>query len=125
MSAIKGKNSRGELRVRKFLHRAGFRYRLHESGLPGKPDIVLPRFNAVVFVHGCFWHQHRGCKEGRLPKSNVRFWRTKLDGNVRRDFRNVRRLRRQGLRVFIVWECDLSEARLSRLAAALRRPLSS
>lgn len=97
------------------LHRLGYRFRLHDRSLPGRPDIVLKRHRAVVFVHGCFWHRHRGCKFAYTPKSNVVFWTTKFEGNVARDREAIRRLRRDGWRVLVVWECAVSApARLQR-----------
>src|SRR5687767_3965340 len=87
MSRIRGKNTKPEIFVRKLLHRLGFRFRLHPKDLPGKPDLVLPRHSTVVFVHGCFWHQHLGCKEGRPPNSNQAFWTEKLNKNRERDER--------------------------------------
>jgi DNA mismatch endonuclease, patch repair protein len=123
MSGIRGRDTRPELKVRRFLHRAGFRYRLHAYLLPGKPDLVLPRYHAVVFVHGCFWHRHRGCRFAYLPKSREAFWRAKLEGNAVRDARVAESLRRSGWRVFVVWECEINAASLTTLAAALRPDL--
>ena len=115
MSSIRGRDTAPELVVRRFLHGRGLRYRLHGPRLPGRPDIVLRRLKTVVFVHGCFWHLHAGCRFAVLPKSNRSFWRTKLLGNRARDSRNVARLRRAGWRVFTVWECDLGASSLERL----------
>lgn len=120
MSGIRGKNTKPEVAVRTYLHSAGLRFRLHVSSLPGKPDLVLPRWKAAVFVHGCFWHQHKGCRFAYTPKANAEFWRKKLGGNVVRDRRHAGSLKKQGWRVFTVWECDLSEARLKRLVSAIR-----
>lgn len=122
MSGIKGRNTRPELVVRSYLHRAGFRYSLHRRDLPGKPDIVLPRWRAVIFVHGCFWHQHEGCRFAYMPKANARFWRKKLQGNSDRDRRHTTQLRRNGWRVFSVWECEVGkERKLSQLVTRVRR----
>ena len=121
MASIRGRNTQPEMIVRRFLHGRGLRYRLHARKLPGRPDLVLPRLRAVVFVHGCFWHRHSGCRFAVLPKSNARFWHTKLEGNRLRDRRNIGRLRRLGWRVFVVWECTLGERRL----AALHRRLTA
>ena len=115
MSAIRGRDTKPELVVRRFLHARGFRYRLHVRGLPGRPDIVLPRHRTVVFIHGCFWHRHRNCRFAVLPKSNRQFWLAKLSGNVRRDARNSLELRRAGWRVLTIWECSTSVASLRRL----------
>ena len=119
MSRIRGKDTAPELALRKALHALGLRYRLH-ARLPGKPDIVLPRHSAVVFVHGCFWHRHRGCRIATTPKSNTAFWREKFDRNVARDKRVRRQLRVAGWRVFIAWECQLSgKGKASKRASAL------
>jgi len=105
MSRIQGRNTTPEMRVRRLLHGLGFRYRLHVKDLPGKPDLVFPRVQAVLFVHGCFWHMHR-CKYGKPePATNRTFWAEKRHGNVARDRRNRRLLRAQGWQVFEIWEC--------------------
>ncbi|WP_244553464.1 very short patch repair endonuclease [Nitrobacter vulgaris] len=93
MAGIRGKNTTPEIRLRKALHRAGFRFRLHDTKLPGRPDIILPRCRAAIFVHGCFWHRHEGCRNASVPKSNTAFWEEKLRNNVERDRRNIRGLR--------------------------------
>jgi DNA mismatch endonuclease, patch repair protein len=108
MRCITGKNTQPELRVRRVLHRMGYRFRLNHSDMPGRPDIVLRRWKTVIFVHGCFWHGH-GCKRGsksRRPKSNVRYWNAKIEGNVARDKRNRRLLARLGWRCFVIWDCQ-------------------
>ena len=116
MAAIRSKDTKPELRVRSFLHKAGFRFRIHRKDLPGTPDIVLPKYRTVIFVHGCFWHCHPGCSLAATPKSNEKFWRNKLEGNVERDKRNIRELEDAGWRVLIVWECETkSEEFLSSL----------
>lgn len=121
MAAIRGKNTKPELVIRRYLHSAGFRFRLHSRKLPGRPDIVLPRHRAVVNVHGCFWHQHEGCLYAYMPASNRDFWSTKLLGNVQRDRRNDAALSQLGWRVFTVWECEIrKEPVLRRLAKLLR-----
>jgi DNA mismatch endonuclease (patch repair protein) len=106
MAAIRGRDTTPELRVRRALHALGYRYRLQGSDLPGKPDLVLPRHRAVIFVHGCFWHMHR-CPYGRpKPATNAGFWEEKRTGNVERDARNRAALKRSGWRVFVIWECE-------------------
>lgn len=120
MRGIRGKDTHPELVVRSFLHRAGFRYRLHARDLPGSPDIVLPRWNAVIFVHGCFWHQHKGCPKSTLPSSNRRFWQAKFAANTARDLRNLRHLRRLGWRTKVVWECALAPGRLNQVVSWIR-----
>tara|TARA_R110000868_G_scaffold101213_3_gene278677 strand:+ start:1014 stop:1502 length:489 start_codon:yes stop_codon:yes gene_type:complete len=106
MSAVRGRNTRPELAVRKGLHRLGFRYRLNVKQLPGKPDLVFPKFGAALFVHGCFWHGH-DCPLFRLPATRTEFWQSKIAGNVRRDHRSAASLRELGWRTGIVWECAL------------------
>jgi DNA mismatch endonuclease (patch repair protein) len=117
MSGIKGKNTKPELQVRKYLHSRGLRFRLHVKDLPGKPDLVFPKYKAVVFVHGCFWHQHAGCKYATTPSTRVSFWTNKLSENVARDSYQIAALQGLGWRVFVVWECELHEemARLDLL----------
>lgn len=122
MSGIKGKNTKPEMVVRQGLHRAGFRFRLHAPGLPGKPDLILPKWRAAIFVHGCFWHRHPGCRFTTTPATRPEFWAEKFRHNVLRDQRNQAALRNQGWRVATVWECDLrqgSEA-IEKLVAWLR-----
>ena len=126
MGGIRGRDTRPELAVRRFLHAQGLRYRLHVRDLPGRPDIVLPRHRTVVFVHGCFWHRHYGCRFAYTPKSREEFWLTKLEGNVIRDERDQRRLGELGWRVFVVWECEITTDRLPALAEELGgRPRSA
>lgn len=93
--------------VRRFLHANGYRYRLHRKDLPGKPDIVLSRLKVCIFVHGCFWHHHSGCRFAVLPKSRVEFWETKLSSNVARDRRAIESLNEAGWRTLVIWECEL------------------
>lgn len=107
MARIKGKNSKPEMLVRTALFGLGYHFRLHKADLPGRPDVYIPRLQTAVFVNGCFWHLHQRCKQGRLPRSNVKFWRNKLMGNCKRDQLNYRRLRRLGKRVVILWECQI------------------
>ncbi|MCC6358553.1 MAG: DNA mismatch endonuclease Vsr [Phycisphaerales bacterium] len=123
MSRIRGRNTRPEREVRSMLHRLGFRFRLHSRQLPGRPDVVLPKYGSVVLVHGCFWHRHPGCPFAYTPKSRAAFWSRKFAGNVARDRRNTEALEREGWRVLIVWECELRSPR--RLSARLRKALVS
>jgi DNA mismatch endonuclease, patch repair protein len=109
MSRIFGKNSSPEMKLRRMVHSSGFRYRLHVKNLPGKPDLVFPKRRAVLFMHGCFWHRHEGCKLARLPKSRVDFWTKKLEANRQRDMQNQGLLRKMGWRVLVVWECQLRD----------------
>jgi DNA mismatch endonuclease (patch repair protein) len=107
MSRIKGRDTGPELLLRSLLHRAGFRFRLHPKELPGKPDIVLPRYHAAIFVHGCFWHRHEGCRNATTPSTRTEFWQAKFHSNVNRDQRNIAALEAAGWTVFTVWECEL------------------
>lgn len=106
MSGIRGKNTKPEITVRKALFRRGFRYALHRKDLPGKPDLVLPKYRTVIFVNGCFWHVHH-CRLFKWPRSNTEFWREKLGKNVKRDRRNYGLLRQRGWKVLIIWECAI------------------
>lgn len=109
MSRIRGKDSAPEMKLRRLVHGMGFRYRLHVKELPGKPDLVFPSKHAVIFMHGCFWHRHEGCKLARLPKSKLDFWKTKLEANKERDLLHQRQLQNLGWRVLVVWECEMSD----------------
>lgn len=120
MSGIRGKDTKPELIVRSFLHRAGLRFRLHAK-LPGKPDLVLPRYRTVVFVHGCFWHRHEGCRYTTTPVNNAAFWKEKFSDNVRRDLKVKRQLEELGWRVLVIWACQLTDHELTRLAASIKR----
>ena len=122
MSRIRGRDTAPEKQVRSALHRAGYRFRLHRRDLPGRPDVVLPKYRTVVFVHGCFWHRHKGCRYAYTPKSRVAFWNAKFVSNVERDRRSARELRRLGWKVVTVWECeaDRPERWLHRLPSVRR-----
>jgi DNA mismatch endonuclease (patch repair protein) len=109
MARVRSKNTAPELLVRRLVHSMGYRYRLHDRTLPGTPDLVFRKAQKVIFVHGCFWHRHARCDLARWPKSREEFWRPKLLGNAERDRRNIVRLRRDGWRVLILWECQLSK----------------
>lgn len=111
MARIRSKDTSPELALRRALHARGLRFRLNERKLPGRPDIVLPRHSAVIFVHGCFWHRHEGCKVASTPKSNTEFWLEKFRKNVERDARAIEALEALGWRVFVAWECDLGSKR--------------
>lgn len=105
MSGIKAKDTKPEMAIRKMLHAAGFRYRLHDKRLPGKPDLVLPKYRTAVFVHGCFWHGHEGCSLFRIPKSKTEFWEEKISQNIKRDSSHISELLANGWRVLVIWEC--------------------
>ncbi len=108
MSRIKGKNTKPEMIVRSLLHRAGYRFRLHDPKLPGKPDIVLPKYKTVIFVHGCFWHRHEGCRNCTTPTNRREFWLNKLNANAARDKRHQEALRLKGWKPVVVWECEVT-----------------
>jgi DNA mismatch endonuclease (patch repair protein) len=121
MAKVRSINTGPELIVRRRLHALGFRFRLHAKDLPGKPDIVLPRYRSVIFVHGCFWHSHVECSKAKLPVSNKEFWRKKIARNVERDEQACLLLKQRGWRVFVLWECAIAKARcFDELAKSLR-----
>ncbi len=125
MSSVRSADTKPEWILRCGLHRMGFRYRLRDKSLSGTPDLVFPRYRTVVFVHGCFWHRHQGCRRATFPKSRQAFWAEKFAGNVERDARTRAELERAGWRVIVVWECELegdTEATLERTARSLRSP---
>ena len=121
MSGIRGKNTVPEKLVRSFLHSTGLRFRLHVENLPGKPDIVLPKYRAIVFVNGCFWHRHNGCRYAYSPKSRISFWNEKFTKTVERDARNKQLLSDAGWRVYVVWECEMDSNHLKRLSMTISR----
>lgn len=123
MSRIKGKNTQPEMVVRRLIHAMGYRFRLHRYDLPGSPDVVFPGRKKAIFVHGCFWHRHAGCKYAYVPKSNVDFWTKKFDANVRRDNSTVAALESLNWDVLIVWECQTHDPQ--HLSCVLQRFLSS
>ena len=124
MAGIRGKNTRPELVLRRALHHLGLRFRLHVPTLPGRPDIVMPKYRAIVQVQGCFWHRHQGCSFATIPASNIKFWDSKFAETIRRDQRNFEALRELGWRVAIVWECAINkeggDAVATRIATWLR-----
>ena len=110
MSSVRARDTQPEIIVRSTLHRLGFRFRLHRADLPGKPDIVLPRLRKVIFVHGCFWHQHQGCSKAKRPHTNLEFWNAKLDRNIARDLGNYAGLDSQSWEWFVIWECETRQS---------------
>ena len=108
MSRIKGKNTKPEMLVRKFLHKNGFRYRVNYSKLPGKPDIVLPKYKTVIFINGCFWHGHKGCKFFVVPKTRTEWWKEKINGTIERDKIKIKELEKMGWNIKTLWECELN-----------------
>lgn len=125
MRNIRGKDTKPELLLRRALHALGFRYRLHQKGLPGRPDLVFPKYRAAVFVHGCFWHRHQGCPKATTPATREDFWKSKFAENTARDRRNIDQLQSAGWRVLVVWECELApaciDATTGQVAALLER----
>ena len=123
MSRIRGRDTKPELQVRSILHRMGYRFTLDNRDMPGSPDIVLPRYDVAIFVHGCFWHRHEGCRYATTPKTRRSFWNAKFQANIARDRRGTAALRRDGWRVWTVWECQLRapEKVASRLQRMLER----
>ena len=125
MAGIRGKNTKPELLLRRALHAHGFRYRIHDDKLPGKPDLVFPMYKAAIFIHGCFWHRHPQCWWNTTPSSNVVFWEDKLGKNAERDARTVEELRRRGWRIAIVWECSFRLAEVIQVTATVEEWLKS
>jgi len=119
MSRIKGKNTKPEMLVRKFLHANGYRYKLHDKKLPGKPDIVLPKYKTVIFVHGCFWHGHTNCKYFVVPKTRSKWWMDKINGNKGNDIKAVRALKKDGWKVISIWECHLKPSKIEKISTSL------
>ena len=119
MASVKGRDTKPEKIVRSLVHRMGFRFSLHRKDLPGKPDIVLPRYEKVIFVHGCFWHGHANCRKATIPATNTAFWTEKIAKNRIRDMKTKRQLRRQGWQVLVVWECEI--ARTEKLIRKLHK----
>ena len=124
MSRIKSVNTRPEKVVRSLLHAMGYRFRLHRQDLPGKPDIVLPKYKTAIFMHGCFWHRHPDCKNATMPKTNTEFWEKKLSENVERDKKNRAYLEKLGWNIIVVWECQ-TERSLESLSVFIKKQISS
>lgn len=122
MSRIRSSDTSPEVWVRSFLHRHGLRFRKNDKRLPGRPDIVFPKYRTVLFVHGCFWHQHPGCREGRIPDSNRDYWEPKLRRTVERDREHRRALEERGWRVLTSWECETGESQLMELVKQITSP---
>jgi len=124
MSQIRSRNTKPEILVRKFLHSQGFRFRLHDKKLPGKPDIVLPKYKTVIFIHGCFWHGHKNCKYFVVPKTRTEWWLNKINTNIANDTKAVKALKKEGWRIVHLWECDLKPLKLAKTLSRLLRKLS-
>jgi len=121
MSRIKGKDTKPEMLVRRFLHAHGFRYKLHDKTLPGKPDIVLLKYKTVIFVHGCFWHGHEGCKYYVVPKTRTEWWVEKINRNIANDSKATLALLNDGWRIINLWECDLKPAKIANTLQSLTK----
>lgn len=119
MSRIRGKDTKPEMLVRRYLHAQGFRYKLHDKSLPGKPDIVLPKYKTVIFVHGCFWHGHKNCKYFVIPKTRTDWWLNKINRNKELDKINSAKLKKLGWRILIVFECELKSDKFERALSVL------
>lgn len=125
MSKISGKETKPEILVRKYLFAKGFRYRKNVKTLPGKPDIVLSKYKTVIFVNGCFWHGHKNCKKANLPRTNLNFWKEKIDKNIIRDKKNIHDLKKMGYNVIVVWQCTLTIKRREETLEKLKEDLLS
>lgn len=119
MSRIKGKDTKPEMLLRKFLHANGYRYKLHDKKLPGKPDIVFPKYRTVIFVHGCFWHGHANCKYFTIPKTRTKWWTDKINRNKANDAKAIKALQKDDWKVIVVWECKLKPAKVEKTLAGL------
>ena len=124
MRHVKSKDTAPEVKLRSLLHKNGFRFRLNRKDLPGKPDIVLPKFKAVIFVHGCFWHGH-SCNRGHRPQTNIYFWNKKIESNIARDKKDIALLEAQGWRVLVVWQCEIKKKNEDSLLAKIKEFLYS
>ncbi|MCL5421103.1 MAG: very short patch repair endonuclease [Nitrospirae bacterium] len=123
MSRIRSKDTSPERKLRSLLHQMGYRFRLHVKGLPGQPDIVFHRYKKIIFVHGCFWHLHKGCRDGTIPKTQHEKWKTKLERNVERDKAHMKQLRDRGWKAIVVWECEI-EKKIGNVERKISRYLS-
>ncbi|MES2849962.1 MAG: DNA mismatch endonuclease Vsr [Bacteroidota bacterium] len=123
MSRIKGRDTKPEMLVRKFLFANGYRYRLHDKKLPGKPDIVLPKYRTVIFVHGCFWHGHENCKYYKVPQTRTDWWLNKINGNIANDDKATKALKKDGWKIITLWECDLKPAKVAKTLNSLLKRL--
>lgn len=125
MSRIKSKDTKPEIMVRKFLFSHGFRYRVNRKDLPGRPDIVLPKYKTVIFINGCFWHGHPGCKYATMPETNKEFWTKKINSNMERDISNVNELIKSGWRVITIWQCQLKSKNKDKTLSTLLSELKN
>ncbi len=123
MSQIRAKNTKPEMLVRKFLHKHGFRYKLHDKTLPGKPDLVLPKYKTVIFIHGCFWHGHDKCRYFVVPKTRTEWWLNKINTNKENDAKAIKTLKKEGWKIINVWECDLKAIKLMKTLNGLYKKI--
>lgn len=123
MSQIKGKDTKPEMLVRKFLHANGYRYRLHTKDLPGKPDIVLPKYHTVIFINGCFWHGHQGCKYFTIPKTKTEWWTNKINTNIANDKKAIEALSKDGWKIITIWTCELKPDKLENTLISILKQL--
>lgn len=123
MQQIKGKNTKPEMLVRKFLFANGFRYKLHDKKLPGKPDLVLPKYKTVIFIHGCFWHGHANCKYFTIPKTRTQWWTNKINKNIANDEKAIKLLKKDGWKIITIWECKLKPKKLEKTLALLLKKI--
>ena len=123
MSRIRGKDTKPEMLVRRFLHAHGYRYRLHVKDMPGKPDIVLPKYKTIIFIHGCFWHGHEGCRYYVVPKTRTEWWLNKINRNIENDGKAVKALKKDGWKIITLWECDLKPAAIDKTLPKLLKKL--
>ncbi len=124
MSRIKSGNTKPEMLVRKYLHALGYRYKLHDKTLPGKPDLVLPKYRTVIFIHGCFWHGHENCKYYVVPKTKTDWWLAKINGNILNDTKAAKALKKDGWKIITIWECDLKPKKVEKTLLRLEKKLS-
>ena len=124
MSQIRSRNTKPEMLVRKFLHAQGFRFKLHDKKLPGKPDIVLPKYKTIIFIHGCFWHGHKDCKYFVAPKTRTDWWMNKINTNIANDLKALKTLKKEGWRIINLWECDLKPVKVEKTLSKLLNKLS-
>lgn len=124
MSQIKATDTKPELLVRKFLHAQGYRYKLHDKTLPGKPDLVLPKYNTIIFIHGCFWHGHANCKYYKVPQTRTDWWLQKINTNKANDAKAVKALKKMGWKVIVIWECRLKKAKLYNTLSSVLHKLT-
>jgi len=124
MSQIRSRNTKPEILVRKFLHAQGFRYKLHDKKLPGNPDIVLPKYKAVIFIHGCFWHGHKDCRYFVVPKTRTEWWLNKINSNIANDTKAVKALKKEGWRIINLWKCDLKPIKAAKTLSKLLKKIS-